>query len=220
MGFNDKSVLNEMEKIYLNKIYDRIKNIIDIEDPFDFFIDESVVDDIIEMDKVGGPLDIKICKGVYIGKGVKLNYNLHLKKNVYVEGYVTFGKNVTIYENAYLSTFANQQFIIGDNVEILWGNIIKGNIIIGDYTRIESSVNMTGSDEFPLRIGKNVLIKGTSYIFGSIIDDDVYIEHSVIIKKKVSRIIKQDGKVQRIRFYLPMPSGADAIESLKNVKNS
>ena len=53
-------------------------------------------------------------------------------------------------------------------VEILWGDIIKGNIEIGDYSRIESSVNMTGSDEFPLKMGSHVLIKGTSYIFGSI----------------------------------------------------
>ncbi len=32
------------------------------------------------MDKKGNPLDIKIGKGVYVGKGVKLNYNLKLKK--------------------------------------------------------------------------------------------------------------------------------------------
>ncbi|MCK7525984.1 MAG: hypothetical protein MZV64_54430 [Ignavibacteriales bacterium] len=46
---------------------------------------------------------------------------------------------------------------------------------------------MTGSDEFPLRIGKNVLIKGSSYLFGSIVEDGVSIEHSVLIKKKLKQ---------------------------------
>mgnify|MGYP001039797230 CR=1 FL=1 len=98
--------------------------------------------------------------------------------------------------------------------EILWGDIIKGNIRIGEKSRIESSVNMTGSDDFPLRIGKNVLIKGTSYIFGSVIEDDINIEHSVLIKKKVEKLIKKDGTIQHVRFFLPLPEGIDAIEEL------
>lgn len=214
MGFNDKSVLKEMESIYRKKVYDKLKNIIEIHDHEDFFIDESVVDHIIEMDKAGVPLDIKIGKGVYIGKGAQLNYNLELKKNVFVDGNVVFGKNVQIWENVHLSTFPHQKFLISDNVEILWGDIIKGNIEIGVGTKIESSVNMTGSDDFPLRIGKNVLVKGTSYIFGCKIEDDVSIEHSVLIKKQVNRLVKRNGEIQRIRFFLPMPSGIDAIDNL------
>ncbi|MBA4250504.1 MAG: multidrug transporter [Chlorobiaceae bacterium] len=215
MGFNDKSVLREMENLYRQKVYDKIKNIIEIDDPDDFFIHENVVEEIISTDRNGTPLDIKIGKGVYIGNGVKLNYNLYLKKNVYVDGNVQFGKNVTVWENVLLSCFMNQEFIIGDNVEILWGDIIKGNIVIGDNSRIESSVNMTGSDDYPLRIGKNVLIKGTSYIFGSIIEDDIHIEHSVLIKKKILRTIKANGDVQSVKFIIPTPSGIDIIENLK-----
>ncbi len=221
MGFNNKSVLKQMENIARKMMYDKIKDIVQVDDPDDFFIDESVIEDIIRADKKGKPLDLKVGKGVYIGKGVKLNYNLTLKKNVCVQGNVIFGKNVTVWENAHLSCFPNQKFIIGDNVEILWGDIIKGNIIIGENSRIESSVNMTGSDEFPLRIGKNVTIKGTSYLFGTIVDDDIFIEHSVLIKKKVDKLIKKNGEIQKIRFYLPMPAGIDAIESLEdcNKKN-
>ncbi|MBV6510739.1 MAG: NTP transferase domain-containing protein [Ignavibacteriales bacterium] len=214
MGFNDKSVLKEMEEIYRRNIYAKIKNIIEIDDPDDFYIEESVMNDILEMDKEGIPLDIRIGRGVHIGKGVKLNYNVHLKKNVTVNGNVIFGKNVTVWENALLSTFPHQKFQIGNNVEILWGDIIKGQITIGDGSRIESSVNMTGSDEFPIVIGKGVLIKGTSYIFGSVIENDVHIEHSVIIRKRVNRLIKRNGELQKVRFYLPMPSGVDAVESL------
>ena len=101
-----------------------------------------------------------------------------------------------------------------DDVEVLWGDIIKGSAIIGKGSFIESSVNMTGSDEYPLRIGNNVVIKGTSYLFGTTVDDDIYIEHSVLIKKHVKKLIKQNGEVQQIRFYLPMPAGIDAVDDV------
>jgi bifunctional UDP-N-acetylglucosamine pyrophosphorylase / glucosamine-1-phosphate N-acetyltransferase len=214
MGFNNKSVLKEMEDVARKKIYEKLKDTIEINDPEDFFIHETVVDEILELDKLGIPLDISIGKGVYIGKGVKLNYNLDLKKNVYINGNIHFGQNVVIWQNVHLSTFPEQIMSIGNNTEILWGDIIKGNIKIGDNSRIESSVNMTGSDEYPLKLGRNVLIKGTSYIFGSIIEDDVHIEHSVIISKHVERLVKRDGTVQAVKFYLPMPQGIDAVEDL------
>lgn len=215
MGFNNKSVLKEMGNIARKQVYDKIKDIIEIEDPDDFFIDESVIDEIIKLDQKGVPLDIKLGKGVFIGKGVQLNYNLKIAKNVHLDGNVQIGKNVNISENVLLSCFPNQSLVIEDNVQILWGDIIKGNIVIGEGSKIESSVNMTGSDEFPLRIGKRVQIKGTSYIFGSIIDDDIFIEHSVIIKKRVDKLIKKNGTVQQIKFYLPMPEGIDTITDLR-----
>ncbi|MCB9206013.1 MAG: NTP transferase domain-containing protein [Ignavibacteriales bacterium] len=214
MGFNNKSVLKEMDAIARKLAYEQIKDIIAIDDPDDFFIAEDVIEEIVKQDKKGTPLDIKIGKGVHVGEGVKLNYNIKLRKNVYVEGNVYLGKNVIIGENVHLSCFPNQKLEIGDNVEILWGDIIKGNLVIGENSRIESSVNITGSDEYPTRIGKNVIIKGTSYVFGSVIDDDLFVEHSVLIKKKVDKLIRKDGKVQDIKFFLPMPEGIDAIEDL------
>ncbi|MBU0475436.1 MAG: NTP transferase domain-containing protein [Bacteroidetes bacterium] len=214
MGFNNKSVLLEMESIARKQTYEQIKDIIEIEAPDDFFIYEDVVNDIIELDKKGRPLDIKIGKGVYLGAGVKVNYNLTLLKNVYLKGNIHFGENVSISENAHLSTFKNQTMTIGDNSEILWGDIIKGNIKIGKNTRIESSVNMTGSDEYPVIIGNNVTIKGTSYIFGTVIDDDLFIEHSILINKNVDRVVMKNGEVKKIRFFLPPPEGIDSITEL------
>ena len=214
MGFNNKSVLKEMEEVARRQVYEKLKDIIEINDPDDFFIHDQVVDEIIKMDKQNIPLDIFIGTGVYIGKGVKLNYNLTLSRNVFLDGNVQFGRNVFIDNNVHLSCFQGQTLKLGDSVQILSGDIIKGNIIIGDNTRIESSVNMTGSDEFPLRIGSGVLIKGTSYVFGSVIEDGIHIEHSVIIKKKVERLEKKTGDVQPIKFYLPMPEGIDAIDDL------
>ena len=214
MGFNNKSVLRQMDAIARNMMYERVKDIIEIDDPEDFFIDESIIEQIIKQDANGVPLDIRIGKGAHIGKGVELNYNLWLGKNVYVSGNVEFGKNVKVEQGVHLSCYEGQKFSIGNDVEILWGNIIKGNIIIGDGSRIESSVNMTGSDEYPLRIGKNVTIKGTSYLFGTIVDDDIFIEHSVLINKRVEKLYKKDSMLQKIKFFLPMPEGIDAIEDL------
>lgn len=214
MGFNNKSVLKEMDAIARKISYGKLKDIIEIDDPDDFFISDDVVDEIVKQDKKGTPLDIHIGKGVYVGEGVKLNYNLDLRKNVFVDGNVILGKNVIIDENVHLSCFPNQRLEIHNNVEILWGDIIKGNLTIGENSRIESSVNMTGSDDYPTRIGKNVIIKGTSYVFGSIIDDEIFIEHSVLINKKVDKLVRKNGEVQKIKFFLPMPEGIDAIEDI------
>ncbi len=214
MGFNNKSVLKEMEVVARNQHYNRLKDIIRIDDPDDFFIHETVIDQIIELDKKGAPLDISIGKGVYIGKGARLNYNIEFKQNVVVEGEVHFDQNVIIWQNVNITTFPDQIMKIGLGVEVLQGDIIKGNIEIGEGSRIESTVRLTGSNEFPLRIGKNVLIKGTSYIFGSVIEDGVHIEHSVIIRKKIERHIKKNGVVQSVRFFIPKPEGIDSIEEL------
>ena len=214
MGFNDKSVLKEMDEIARHNVYQKLKNIIEIDDPDDFFIHDSVVNDLLEMDKKGIPLDIKIGKGTYIGKGVKLNYNIEFGRAAYINGNVVFGKNIKIWRIVHLSTFPNQTLTIGDNVKILWGDIIKGNIIIGENSIIESSVNMTGSDEFPLRIGKNVLIKGSSYLFGSVVEDGVSIEHSVLIKKKIKAEKDTMGKIKPVRFYIPETDGKDLLSEI------
>lgn len=214
MGFNNKSVLKEMEAIAREHVYEKLKDIIEIDDPDDFFIHEKVVKQLLDQDEKGIPLDIKIGKGVYIGEDVDLHYNVEFHKNVYVDGHVVFGKNCKVWENVHLSAFPGQTLKLGDNVEILWSDIIKGNITIGDNSRIESSVNMTGSDEHPLRIGRNVLIKGTSYIFGSIIEDGIFIEHSVIINKKIKAIKDHHGKIKPVKFYLPEARGKELIEEL------
>lgn len=214
MGFNNKSVLKEMDEIARRNVYEKLKDIIEIHDQDDFFIHDNVVNDLVEMDKKGIPLDIKIGKGVYIGDGVKLNYNIEFGRAVYVTGNVIFGKNVNIWQASHLSCFPNQKLIVGDNVKILWGDIIKGNIAIGNNSTIESSVNMTGSDQYPLRIGKNVLIKGTSYLFGSIVEDGLTIEHSVLIKMKVKAQKDSSGKIKPVRFYLPKPEGEELLKSL------
>ena len=207
MGFNNKSVLKEMESIARKKIYTQLKDIIEIEDNDDFFIEDSVVDDIIKMDKKNIPLDIKIGKGVFIGEGVELNYNIELMRDTYICGNVLIGKRVTIFPNVSLTNFENQKMIIGDNVKVFDGDIIKGNVKIDGGTNIESRVNITGSNEQPVNIGRNVLIKGTSYLFGCYVADNVTIIHSVLINKKIKK------KGASIKFYLPKAEGVEEIGS-------
>jgi len=214
MGFNNKSVLKEMEEIARKNAYQKLKDIITIEDPSDFFIDENIIDDLIKMDETGNLLDIKIGKGVYIGKGVKLNYGANLQRNVFVKGNVHFGKCITIEANSVISCFYGQLINLGSDVNIGRGNIIKGNVTIDDKTNIETGARIIGNDEYHTLIGKNVTVKGNSYIFGSIIDNNIIIEHSVIIRKKISKPEDYKGDLYIIKFYIPEPVGKEGVADL------
>ena len=94
-----------MEAIARKLVYEKLKDIVVIDDPDDFFIEEDVVEEILKLDNQGLPLDIHISKGVHIGKGVKLYHNLKLGKNVSLDGDIQLGKNITIKENSRLSCF-------------------------------------------------------------------------------------------------------------------
>ena len=214
MGFNNKSVLKEMDSIARKLTYEKLKDIITIEDEDDFFIEENVVDEILKMDEHGIPLDINIGKGVYIGKGVKLNYNLVLSKNVFLEGDIKFGKNVIVKENTKLSCYYGQTIIIGNNVEIFSGNIIKGNVSIGENTRIESGVRITGSDQHPSRIGSHVTIKGLTYIYGTDVGNNIFIEHSILVRKKISKPDGVKADSYNVKYILPEAEGTDAVQDL------
>ena len=113
-----------------------------------------------------------------------------------------------------ISTYPGQTMVLGEGVEILSHDILKGNMVIGARSRIESGVIMTGSDEHPMRIGERVTVKGTSYLYGCLIDDDLLIEHSVIKAQRVEQVKRRDGAIQPIRYVLPQPEGLDSISEL------
>jgi bifunctional UDP-N-acetylglucosamine pyrophosphorylase/glucosamine-1-phosphate N-acetyltransferase len=214
MGFNNKSVLKEMDAIARGLVYEKLKDIITIDDPDDFFIEENVVEQILQMDKQGVPLDIHIGRGVYIGKRVKLNYNLAIAKNVLLDGDIQIGKNVILKESTHISCFYGQKIEVGDNVEIHWSAIIKGNVTIGNNCRIESGVRITGSDNFPTTLGNNVIVKGITSIFGSQIDSHIIIEHSVLVEKKIAKPENVKSDFYCIRYYFPEAEGRDAVQPL------
>ncbi|NJD22437.1 MAG: multidrug transporter [Melioribacter sp.] len=214
MGFNNKSVLKEMDALARKLTYEKLKDIITIEDEDDFFIEESVVDEILKMDQLGLPLDINIGKGVYIGNGVRLNYNLVLSKNVFLEGDIRFGKNVTVRENTKISCYYGQAIVIGNNVEIYSNNTIKGSVTIGENTRIESGVRITGSDQHPARIGSHVVLKGLTYIFGTDVGNNILIEHSILLRKKISKPNGVKTDYYNVKYILPEAEGMDAVQDL------
>ena len=214
IGFNVKSVLKEMDSIYRRKVYKQLRDIIVIEDEDDFFIADEVVEQILELDKQYPSLDIFLQKGVHLSKGVKLNRGVSIWTNTNIRGNVEIGEGAIIQDNVSIRTYPHQHLRIGNNCIIMRGDIIKGNLTIGDNTRIESGVNITGSDEYPTLIGNNVTIKGTTYIFGSVIEDDLFIEHSVLKCKKVERTLKKDGSIQPVRWVMPQPQGLDIISDI------
>ncbi|MFA7564284.1 MAG: NTP transferase domain-containing protein [Candidatus Neomarinimicrobiota bacterium] len=214
IGFNVKSVLQEMENIARRKVWKLLRDIIYIEDENDFFIADEVVIRILEMDKINPPLDIEIGKGVHISSGVHLERGVKIRAGSLLNGNIHLGVGTVVQENVSLSTYPNQQMTIGKNCVIMRGDLIKGNITIGDNTSIESSVIITGSSEYPTIIGKNVVIKGTTYIFGSIIEDDLFIEHSVLKCKRVERTVRKDGTIQPVRWVMPQPQGLDIVRDL------
>lgn len=96
MGFNNKSVLNEMNSIARSLVYDKLKDIIMIEDPKDFFIADEVVDTLLKRDSVGEILDITLKRGAHIGSGVIMKTNIVIGKDSVVTGDVSIGKDVCI----------------------------------------------------------------------------------------------------------------------------
>lgn len=214
LGFNVKSVLKQMEAIARTAAYERLKDIIMISDKDDFFIADEVIEQILRKDAELGPLDIAIGRGVYIGPNVELGKGVVIRSNANITGNVILEDGVKIQRNVQISTYSNQMLRIGSGSEIYNGNIIKGNLTIGKNCRIESGVNMTGSDECPTRVGDNVLIKGSSYVYGCIIEDDLWIERSVLKNRYVEKIVRKDGSVQPIRWVIPQPEGLDSIRPI------
>ncbi len=215
LGFNNKTVLKQMEAIARRRVYDRLADIITIRDEDNFFIADEVVDDLIRLDRKGKPLDIVIEAGARIHKGAKLNYGVVVGHDAVIDGNVRLGRNVEIGSGALLTCYPHQQITIGDNCAVMQGDMVKGNVRVGQNVRIESNVIVTGSDDWPVRIGDNVVIKGTSYVFGCTIEPDVDIMHSVLIQKHIERVERRDGTVQPVRFYLPLAEGVDSIRSLE-----
>ena len=214
LAFNVKSVWRQMEAIARRWAYDKLKDTITIADEEDFFIADEVIEQILKMDAECGPLDIVIGKGTYIGPEVQLNRRVTIGDRSHLSGRVVLGEGVQIGVGVELSTYPDQTLALDDEVEVLSRNILKGNLRIGAHSRIESGVLMTGSDEHPMRVGERVTIKGTSYLYGCQIDDDLFIEHSVIKCKRVEQVRRRDGTIQPVRYVLPPPEGLDSIADL------
>lgn len=211
LGFNVKSVLKQMENIAREAAYEKLKDTITIEDKDDFFIADEVIEQILKLDRENGPLDIVIGKGAHVGPHVKLAKRVVISSHANLTGNIVLGDGAIINSHVVMSTYPHQTLKIGAGSQIYFGSTLRGNITIGEHCHIESGVRLTGSDDDPTRVGDNVLIKGTTYIFGCVIEDDLIIEHSVLKNKYVQKTERRDGSVQSVRWVLPQPQGLDTI---------
>ena len=211
VAFNVKSVLKRMHETFRSLVYEELKDIVTIDDSEDFYIAEETVRRIIELDKRHRVVDMRVGKGAHIGPNIEINRGLTVGRNASLNGNVRMGRNVRIDGGVVLSTFPEQTIDIGEGTHIYRNNVIQGSVRIGKNVRIETGVRITGSSEEPVVIGDNVQIKGMTYIFGSLIENDILVEHSILKKKHVSRVIKKDGEIQPIKYILPHPEGLDSI---------
>ena len=211
LGFNSKSVLKEMENIARRRTYERLKDVVTFHDPDHFFLADQVAEQILRLDRKGELLDIVIGEGVHVGPQVKIGPGLKLGRNATIKGTVKFGKNVSVGEASVLNNYPGQEIVLGDNVEIMVGDQLNGNIAIGQDTRIEGGVRITGSDDHPVRIGSQVRIKGSTYLYGCHIDEGVQMEHCFIKQKRIRAVQRENGSIQPVRFCSPMPEGMDSL---------
>ncbi|MFC1525295.1 NTP transferase domain-containing protein [Candidatus Latescibacterota bacterium] len=214
LAFNVKSVWRQMEAVAARRAYERLMDIVTVVDEEDFYVADEVIEQIVALDKKVGPLDIVIGKGVHLGPEVRLDRRVTLGDRCHLTGGICLGEGVRLGPGVRLSTYPGQTMVLGARVEVLARNILKGNLQIGRDCRIESGVIMTGSDEHPMRVGERVTVKGTSYLYGCHVDDDLLIEHSVIKGKHVQQVTRRDGTHQPIRYVLPPPEGLDSIGPL------
>ena len=214
LAFNVKSVWRQMEVIARRWAYHRLMDLITIVDEEDFFIADEVIAQIVALDQERGPLDIVVGKGAQVGPRVRLNRKVHLGDNCLLSGNIELGEGVRIGPGVEMSTYPHQTMVLEDEVEVLSGDILKGNLRLGSHSRIESGVIMTGSDEHPLRLGKRVTIKGTTYLYGCLVDDEMLVEQSIIKCRHLVGVRRRDGSIQPIRYVRPQPEGLDSLADL------
>lgn len=185
-GFNTKSVLSEMNILARKKIYNLLKDIIYIEDENDFFVSDYVLNDILERDKNGEIMDIRLGKGSIVDGEVNIGNSVKIGRNVRINGTINIGKNTTINRNC----------------------IIEGMVDIGEANKLNASVIIMGDKIRGTKTGENCLFEGRTKITNCEIGSGVLIESSFIENKT----IKNDtGNGIKIRFIQPESEGKDFI---------
>jgi bifunctional N-acetylglucosamine-1-phosphate-uridyltransferase/glucosamine-1-phosphate-acetyltransferase GlmU-like protein len=214
LDFNDKPALRRLEAIRRRAILDQIKHLVTLEDEEDFFIADPVVEQILEMGRTDMSPDLFFGQGVYVGSGVNLSPRVQLRRQARLDGNIQLGAGVRIGASAQLSTLPHQSMVVGEETEVLDRNIIKGNMVIGRRCRIETTVRMTGSDEHPMRVGDNVRIKGTTYLYGCRIEDNVFLQNCYLFRKRIRFRKDAQGRPLRIAHIFPAPVGAECVDDL------
>ena len=92
----------------------------------------------------------------------------------------------------------NSGVILNKDIKIGRNSELDGNIILQEGIKIGEGVKILGNDKYPVKVGKNVTIRGITYIFGCIIDNDVYIECCILEKKHIKKkpVMRYQYKIQ------------------------
>lgn len=162
IGFNDRVMLNKMEKIAQKRVYEQLKEIVTFQDPEDFFIAEEVAQNILKMSKKGILVDLTIGKGAYWGQGVILNKGVKIGKNSRLKGNITLGENVDIGSDVQISADNKNPVKIGNNVSIKGPSYIFGCIIDSDVS-VEHCI--LKNKHIKKKISKDGKVKAIRYIF-------------------------------------------------------
>ena len=167
LGFNTKSVLADMNDIARGEAYERLKDIVSIEDRGDFFVHDDVIDALRKMDEEG-PLDIKIGKGAYVGRGVTLQRGVELGRAVRIDGAAHIGEKCVIGDGVHISGTAELPTELGNNVVVkgrstILSCILADSLVI-DHCFLERKKLTNATHEkktvgfvFPPRIGFEVV---------------------------------------------------------------
>ncbi len=139
LGFNTKSVLRQMNELARAEAYERIKDLVTIEDKNDFFVATEVIEQIIALDEAKAPLDILIGKGAYIGKGVVLNKGVTVGSDVLLQGSVSFGENCILGDGVKVTGTADRPTTLGNKV-VIRGRSTIANCDIAENILIEFCV--------------------------------------------------------------------------------
>jgi len=138
LGFNTKSVLAEMNDIARAHAYETLKDMVSIEDRFDFFVDDEVIAALLEMNDKG-PLDIAIGRGAYVGRGVTLHRGVHVGRAASITGSVEIGENCLIGEGVTISGTSDLPIEVGNNVVIKGRSTIL-SCLVADSLMIENCI--------------------------------------------------------------------------------
>ncbi|RMF62860.1 MAG: multidrug transporter, partial [Calditrichaeota bacterium] len=128
LGFNTKSVLQEMEAYARESVYGKLKDLVSIEDKDDFFIADEVVEQILALAEQHRVLDIAVGKGAHIGKGVQLDCGVQIGRSAKLLGNIELAENVVVDEGCELGTSEEEHMRIGRNTKISHRNLIQGEV--------------------------------------------------------------------------------------------
>jgi len=211
IGFNNKSVLKEMQTIARERIWQQIKDIIYIDDKNDFFLAEEVVEQILQLDQKYRALDIRIGKGAWIGGGTRIRRGVQIGTGAVLSGKIVLGEGIEVGRNACLQSGARGEIHIGEKSQIGSNCQIEGSVAIGADCRFEKGVIVRGTAEHKTEIGNGVILSGFTRIVDCRVADRFRVDDSVLLNRNLQADVAPEASARRVSNVCPAPEGNQFI---------